>query len=119
MIQEAESASLEKHLAGAAVVATSRIAIVEVERATTIANPAPEVRRETERLLGSCTLIDVGEDLLRSAAQLASRAVRTLDAIHLASALRIGADELIAYDKRLLGAARERGLTVAHPGIAP
>jgi predicted nucleic acid-binding protein len=41
--------------------------------------------------------------------------VRTLDAIHLASALRIEADELLAYDHRLLAAATEHNLTVANP----
>jgi predicted nucleic acid-binding protein len=43
--------------------------------------------------------------------------VRTLDAIHLASALLIDADELIAYDRRLAAAAAERGMVVASPGV--
>jgi predicted nucleic acid-binding protein len=42
--------------------------------------------------------------------------VRTLDAIHLASALHVDADELLAYDTRLLAAAAEHGLLVASPG---
>jgi uncharacterized protein len=44
--------------------------------------------------------------------------VRTLDAIHLASALRIEADELLAYDRRLLAAASEHGLAVSSPAPA-
>jgi uncharacterized protein len=116
VIEEPESASLERHLGEGPALATSRIAIVEVLRATALANPAPEVRAEAERLLASCMLVDVTEGLLRSAADLASAIVRTLDAIHLASALRIEADELVAYDRRLLRAAAARGLTRSSPG---
>jgi uncharacterized protein len=61
-------------------------------------------------------LIDVTDGLLHVAAGLASRAVTTLDAIHLASALRIEADELVAYDRRLAAAAAAHRLAVASPG---
>jgi predicted nucleic acid-binding protein len=91
---------------------------VEVPRATAIANPGPEIREETFRLLESCMLIHVGEAVLRVAIELASSAVRTLDAIHLASALRIEADELLAYDHRLAAAAAANGLPVVSPGAA-
>jgi uncharacterized protein len=117
VISEPESAALERHLAAGTVLATSRVALVEVPRATAMANPAPAVRRETERLLESCLLVDVTDQLLRAAAELASASVRTLDAIHLASALRIGADELLAYDRRLAAAGQERGLSVVSPGV--
>lgn len=117
VIEEPESASLERHLGDETVLATSRIALVEVPRATALANPAPEVQEEAERLLASCMLIDVTDGLLRAAAGLASATVRTLDAIHLASAVRIQADELVAYDRRLAAAAAERGLAVASPGV--
>jgi predicted nucleic acid-binding protein len=98
------------------LLATSRIALVEVPRATTLANPAPEALEEAQRLLASCMLVDVSDALLRAAAGLASAAVGTLDAIHLASALRTEADELIAYDRRLVAAAAERGLAFSSPG---
>lgn len=108
--------TLERHLADGPVLATSRIAVVEVPRAAAVANPAPEVQGESERLLASCMLVDVTDGLLRAAAGLASLSVKTLDAIHLASALRIAPDELVAYDRRLVEAAAERGLAVARPG---
>ena len=60
-------------------------------------------------------LIDVTAALLRSAAALASAAVRTLDAIHLASALRIGADAVLVYDRRLQEAVRAQSLALAVP----
>ncbi len=116
VIAERESAALERYLATGAVLATSRVALVEVPRATAIANPAPAVQREAERLLDSCLLVGVTDQLLRAAAELASPSVRTLDAIHLASALRIGADELLAYDRRLATAAQAHALAVVSPG---
>lgn len=60
-------------------------------------------------------LVSVTAELLRSARKLTSQAVRTLDAIHLASALRIDPDELLAYDRPLLTAAQAQGLAVAAP----
>lgn len=116
LIEEPESVALERHLEADHVLATSRIALVEVPRAVALANPAAEVRKEASRLLASCLLIEITDGLLRAAAGLASRAVRTLDAIHLSSALRVEADELVAYDRRLLEAAAERGLSVSSPG---
>lgn len=95
---------------------TSRIAVVEVSRATALANPSQRVIEEVDRLLSSCMMVAVSAQLLRSAGKLAAAMVRTLDAIHLASALRIEADELLAYDRRLLAAGTEQGLTVASPG---
>ena len=116
VIDEPESPALERHVADPAALATSRIAWVEVTRATSLANPAREARLVAERLLESCMLIEVTDALLRDAADLASASVRTFDAIHLASALRIEADELVAYDRRLTAAATARGLPTASPG---
>lgn len=118
VIEEPESAALERRLADGPVLATSRLALVEVSRATALANPAPEVRQDTELVLDSCLLVDLTDELLRTAAGLASASVRTLDALHLASARRIEADEFVAYDRRLLAAARRSGLVVASPGAA-
>jgi hypothetical protein len=46
----------------------------------------------------------------------ASRVGLSLDAIHLESALRIEADELLAYDRRLVEATSHHGIRVASPG---
>jgi len=119
VIAEPESDALAAYVeAKDAAIATSAIALVEVRRATAIANPSPDVRAETERLLYGSFLVDVSEGLLRAAATLTSRVVRTLDAIHLASAQWVDADEMLVYDRRLLEAARSIGLAVSHPGTA-
>lgn len=116
VVEEAESARLADHLGEGVVSATSRIALVEVSRATRIANASEEAQQETRRLLDACLLVDVSDRILRNAASLTSRRVRTLDAIHLATALYVDADELVAYDRRLLEAAEAQGLSTAAPG---
>jgi predicted nucleic acid-binding protein len=44
--------------------------------------------------------------------------LRSLDAIHLATAQQLGADlaRVVTYDQRMTVAARQLGLTVARPG---
>jgi predicted nucleic acid-binding protein len=107
---------LRAYLAPATSLITSRVATVEVTRAASLANPADDARRAVDRLLRRCVLVSVSAALLRSARLLASASLRTLDAIHLASALRVEAHELVAYDARLLEAAREQGMRVVSPG---
>jgi hypothetical protein len=101
------------------VLVTSRLAVVEVARATRLANPDEQAQQAVSSLLSACTLVAITAPLLRSARALASQSVRTLDAIHLASALRAEPDELIAYDRRLLTAAEDLGLAVATPEDPP
>lgn len=115
VIDEPESGALAAWLATVATMATSRLAVVEVERATRIANPGAGVARDTRRVLESCLLVDVTREILREAAGLNSVRVRSLDAIHLATALRLNADALLCYDERLAAAARARGMGVVAP----
>jgi uncharacterized protein len=116
VIEEPESATLAAHLeADPSLMATSRIALVEVLRAVGIANPSPAAQARAEELLESCLLVDVSPELLRSAARLASREVRTLDAIHLATAQSVSADAVLTYDRRLAEAARRQHLVVQTP----
>jgi predicted nucleic acid-binding protein len=61
-------------------------------------------------------LIAVSDAVLRAAADLASASIRTLDAIHLASAIRIEPYEMVVYDQRLSTAASAEGLSVVNPG---
>jgi uncharacterized protein len=117
VVEEPESAALAGYLDEAGVFASSRLALVEVPRATSLANPSEEVRNETRRLLHACLLIAVSDRVLRDAAELTSREVRTLDAIHLSTALYIDADDFVAYDQRLLAAAATHGLSVVAPGL--
>lgn len=63
-------------------------------------------------------LLQLDADICREAARLESTALRSIDAIHVATALAIGdrALEFITYDDRQAGAARAAGLKVVQPG---
>ncbi|HXB63782.1 MAG TPA: hypothetical protein VNV42_02790 [Solirubrobacteraceae bacterium] len=61
----------------------------------------------------------IDETILAAAETIAPSVVRTLDAIHLATAIRlVGAgqlDALMTYDKQLADGAREHGIMVLSP----
>jgi predicted nucleic acid-binding protein len=97
------------------VLATSRIALVEVTRAVRLANPDEGVHVEALRLLNSCLLVGVSDLILRHAARLASARLRTLDAIHLATASHVEPDAVLTYDHRLSSSCVGEGLTVVAP----
>lgn len=117
LITEPESAALRRYLARSPFeLVTSSLAYVEVHRAARIADPRPDTPVRADQLLNSCVVIDLREPLLRRAARLASQRVRTLDAVHLATAESVEPETVLAYDDRLADAAREQGLDVAQPG---
>lgn len=71
------------------------------------------------RLFAAVHLIRVDEPLLDRAGELGPTELRSLDAIHLAAALSIGADlgVVVTYDSRLREAAIAQGLHVEAPGV--
>ena len=69
-----------------------------------------------ERLLAGLALVRLADDLLDTAGRLGSAPVRSLDAVHLASALRVTPlTALLTYDHRMADAAGALGLPVAAP----
>jgi predicted nucleic acid-binding protein len=117
IVQEPESAELVDHLGEPLPqLTTSGLAVVEVTRAVKIARPQPDALEEVARLMQSCVLLEVTRSILSQAAALASEQLRTLDAVHLASIVRLEAHRVLAYDRRLASAARARGFKVEHPG---
>lgn len=72
---------------------------------------------EAEDLLSGVRQIGINRELLVKAGALAQPMVRTLDAIHLVSALELAHPDLefVTYDRRLADAARTAGLRVATP----
>jgi uncharacterized protein len=117
VVEEAETEALERYLDETEpVVTTSRLAVVEVARALARAHLERDNRGEAARLLRSYFLIDVTAAILDDAADLTSD-VRSLDAVHLASARHVGPDEVLVYDHRLARAAAELGFVVVQPGV--
>jgi uncharacterized protein len=66
-------------------------------------------------ILGGINLVDLARSDLMYAAALPG-GLRSADAIHLAVAIRLQADVVVAYDADLLAAAVEAGLNVRSPG---
>lgn len=58
----------------------------------------------------------IDAEVVALARRLGPPALRSLDAVHLASALLTDTDVLVAYDRRLLDAAVHHGLSTASPG---
>ncbi len=66
-------------------------------------------------VLDGLTLVDLERgDLVRAASS--AWGLRSTDAIHLAVALRLQADEMVGYDDELLRAAEQAGVSVCSPG---
>lgn len=70
--------------------------------------------------LGALTLVRIDAAVFESAAELDPAVLRTLDAIHLAAARRLGDDlaGIVTYDRRMTEAATGLGLEVTSPRTA-
>lgn len=118
VVTEPESAALARWLPPAADVVTSAVSLVELTRATRPAELEDDREPDPQAVLEGCSLVDVDLVVLRQAAALASRSLRTLDSIHLATAIQVVPDVLVTYDRQLARAALAAGLRVEAPGIA-
>ena len=119
VLDEKESPALDDFLASKPVRVSSALTTVEMRRA--VSRRAPTKLVDAQRVLGGLTLMPIDPAILHTAVLLEPAALRTLDAIHLASALVIR-DELeafVAYDDQLLEAATRLGIPTASPGLEP
>ncbi len=115
---EAESAALGRYLrvSSGDLRVTSALARVELVRA--VAPGGPTARAHARRALARVHVLDVSRDVLDDAADLAPGSVlRSLDAIHLASAQQVGGDlrAVVTYDQRMASAATAMGMVVEAP----
>ena len=116
-LPEPERSALEGALLERRGLLTSRLSLTECGRIVT--RLGREVTdRFIEDVFGPFVLIDLSSDILRAAGGLQPSGLRSLDAIHVASALSLGDPslEIITYDQRMAEAARAHGLTVVQPG---
>lgn len=117
VVRERESDALETYLGDAEIV-SSQIAHVEVPRAAFVRTGKSEVLARAESLLSTFSLVPLDEELRRSAARARPADLRSLDAIHLASCLRLRArlDAIVCYDRRLTAALEGARFPVEMPG---
>ncbi len=114
-IAEPESAALRQYLRRRRPYLVSALARTEVARALLPLGPA--AARRGEEVLARVELIRVSDRVLTLAGSLLPAALRSLDAIHLATAQLLGEDlaRVVTYDERMADAARAVGWSVIAP----
>ena len=120
---EVETGALTKWLRDRPTRITSVLSKVELLRAVRrVASPTEEeglVHRASD-VLASVAIIGVTPGVADRAAMADPRTLRSLDAVHLATAiLAAPLEAFVVYDDRLADAARAAGMTVVHPGREP
>lgn len=116
VFEERETPALEAFLADRPLRVSSALARVEVIRAVRTVSDALAGRHAGD-VLAAIELIAPDATVLADAAGLDPLSLRTLDAIHLATAVALlpDLDGMVVYDRRLAEAARGAGLTVWAP----
>lgn len=117
VVTEPESSALLGFLESKPDRLSSALSLTEVQRALRRARFGSAVRRRAQRLLARVALVDVDRRILLAAATLEPAELRTLDAIHLATALAVreDLDGFVTYDRRLSAAAERLDLEVLAP----
>jgi uncharacterized protein len=114
---EPESESLRRWLTERAEVGWLSSVLVEVETFRALARHSPESIARLHLVLDLIHLVDMTASIRLQAHTVAPVTVRSLDAIHLATARQLRGDltSFVTYDHRLAEAARAAGLTVDAP----
>jgi uncharacterized protein len=118
-LTEKETPDLRQWLADQSgpTLVSSALLGVELVRLLGLANPTMVSAAESF-LATSVDIVEITPPVLGDATRVPPPRLRTLDAIHLATALDLGdaLDIMLTYDKLLAEAATASGLKVAYPG---
>jgi predicted nucleic acid-binding protein len=119
-VREPETAALEAELSRWPLCATSSITAIEVSRATARAREQQRgvlSPRDVAALLSTTVEMVLTDRVRQTASKLGPPALRTLDAIHVASALALGTDlaVVVTYDLRMQQAVQRYRLRVLSP----
>jgi len=114
-VAEPESRALRRYLSRRQPLASSALARTELARA--LMALGPEALARGEEVLRRVQLLRVNDRVLHDAGRLQPPELRSLDAIHLASAKALGpaVKQIVTYDERMAAAATASGWTVASP----
>lgn len=116
VVEEPESWALADALAGDQLI-SSEICRVELGRVLRRLGLGQGAERLVRGVVERIELLRLDDQILDRAGELGPNDLRTLDAIHLASALAIGRelDAVVTYDRRLAAAAEGAGFAVLTP----
>lgn len=116
VVRERETDELRAFIGGADLV-SSEIAEVEVPRAAYLTTENAETLAHAEAILRRFSLVALDDELRHEAARARPPALRSLDAVHLVSCLRLAREltAVVVYDRRLTAALRALGLPIAAP----
>jgi predicted nucleic acid-binding protein len=120
-VHEAESSVVESELAAWDRIATSELTSIELPRAVARARADGRAdvadSRVVMEILAAVAVVPLTEDVRALAAQMEPSTLRTLDAVHLASALALGDDVagVLTYDRRMADAAAQHDLVLLAP----
>lgn len=121
---EAESIPLRDAITAAVeaggLFATSALTLVEVSRGVrkrVEKESLSALHQAIARSADDAAIVPIDERTVESARVVGPPALRSLDAIHLATAIALGVDELWTYDGRLAEASVEMGIPVRMPGL--
>ncbi len=95
------------------VVASSRLLATESHRA--VPRVANLEHRHVAAALRQVRLVSLADDDFLQAGMLGGESLRSLDAIHVAAAMSMGASTMISYDARQIDAAGHAGLDILSP----
>jgi predicted nucleic acid-binding protein len=108
---------------------TSALAHTEVLRAVAVADPSTAAERRARAVLAAVVQLEVSADVIERAATIRPITVRSLDAVHIATAALASAERppqvpngiaaLVTYDARMASAWRMSGATSARAPGAP
>lgn len=114
-VEEPQSAALRDYLRRRRPLVVSALARTEVARALMPFGPGAVARGED--VLARIDVVRVNDRILRAAGTMPPPDLRSLDAIHLATARELGAElgKVCTYDDRLAAAAEALGLSVVAP----
>jgi predicted nucleic acid-binding protein len=115
VVREPESTALRAHLRRRRTLVSSALARAEVIRALLSLGPGAVERGHD--VLSRVDLLKITDRVLREAGELQPADMRSLDAIHLASAMQLDTDlrHVVTYDQRMIDAARHVGVKTATP----
>jgi predicted nucleic acid-binding protein len=115
LIEERESEDVRRWVDDAAIEPVSSLLLeTELRR---VAWQQELAQDRATAILGHFELYEVPDWEWRAAGLIPGRALRSLDALHVAAAIRVEADTLISYDERMIEAAMQMGLPSIQPGL--